>query len=103
MVYIDPDTCIDCGACIPECPFGAIFTEDEVPTIYTAKGGEFINRPGLSGHWEGANHHGKQVMIDTVKELATGEEVNLREDIQPNYEFFKSGPGYGAKDQDNGA
>ena len=103
MVYIDPDTCIDCGACIPECPFGAIFTEDEVPTIYTAKGGEFINRSGLSGHWEGSNHHGKQVVIDTVKELTQGEEVNLREDIQPNYEFFKSGPGYGAKDQDNGA
>jgi len=28
--YIDPDTCIDCGACIPECPFEAIFPEDEV-------------------------------------------------------------------------
>ena len=24
-MYIDPDTCIDCGACIPECPFLAIF------------------------------------------------------------------------------
>ena len=31
MLYIDPDECIDCGACIPECPVEAIFTEDDVP------------------------------------------------------------------------
>jgi ferredoxin len=102
LVYIDPDTCIDCGACIPECPFAAIFPEDEVPATFTAKGGEFISRLGLSGHYEGTNHNGKRVVLDTVKELTTGEEVNLRVDIQPNYDFFKTGPGYGAKDQDNG-
>ena len=27
MVYIDPDECIDCGACVPECPTEAIFYE----------------------------------------------------------------------------
>ena len=27
MLYIDPEECIDCGACIPECPVNAIFTE----------------------------------------------------------------------------
>ena len=31
MLYIDPDHCIDCGACEPECPVDAIFPEDEVP------------------------------------------------------------------------
>jgi NAD-dependent dihydropyrimidine dehydrogenase PreA subunit len=30
-LYIDPDTCIDCGACEPACPVNAIFPEDEVP------------------------------------------------------------------------
>ena len=30
-LVIDPDECIDCGACIPECPVGAIFEESEVP------------------------------------------------------------------------
>jgi ferredoxin len=28
---IDPEECIDCGACIPECPVEAIFEEDDVP------------------------------------------------------------------------
>ena len=31
MLYIDPDECIDCGACAPECPVEAIFSMDEVP------------------------------------------------------------------------
>jgi len=103
MVYIDPDTCIDCGACVPECPFAAIFPEDEVPTAYTAKGGEFINRVGFDGHYEGTNHHGTQVVLDTVKELEAGEVVDLSVDSQPNYDFFSSGPGYAANDNDDGA
>jgi NAD-dependent dihydropyrimidine dehydrogenase PreA subunit len=31
MLFIDPDECIDCGACEPECPVSAIFPEDSVP------------------------------------------------------------------------
>jgi ferredoxin len=31
MLYIDPEECIDCGACVPECPVEAIFCEDQVP------------------------------------------------------------------------
>lgn len=31
MLYIDPETCIDCGACEPECPVEAIFEEEYVP------------------------------------------------------------------------
>jgi len=31
MLYIDPEDCIDCEACIPECPTEAIFHEDDVP------------------------------------------------------------------------
>jgi len=31
FLVISPDECIDCGACIPECPTEAIFTEDELP------------------------------------------------------------------------
>ncbi len=31
MLFIDPETCIDCGACEPECPVEAIFEEEYVP------------------------------------------------------------------------
>ncbi len=30
-LYIDPDECIDCGACEPACPVTSIFAEDDVP------------------------------------------------------------------------
>ena len=31
MLYIDPNECIDCGACEPECPVNAIFPEESLP------------------------------------------------------------------------
>jgi ferredoxin len=31
MLYIDPLDCIDCAACVPECPVEAIFEETTVP------------------------------------------------------------------------
>ena len=30
-MYIDMDQCINCDACVPECPVEAIFHEDNVP------------------------------------------------------------------------
>lgn len=30
-LYIDPETCIQCGNCEPVCPVQAIFTEDTIP------------------------------------------------------------------------
>ena len=29
--FIDPNECIDCGACEPECPVNAIFPEESLP------------------------------------------------------------------------
>ena len=31
LLYINPDECIDCAACEPECPVDAIFEESELP------------------------------------------------------------------------
>ena len=31
QLFIDPDTCIDCGLCIDECPVQAIFPEEDLP------------------------------------------------------------------------
>ena len=36
MLYIHPDECIDCGACEPECPVTAIFTEEDTPSEWTS-------------------------------------------------------------------
>lgn len=30
-LVIDPDECIDCAVCIPECPANAIYAEDDLP------------------------------------------------------------------------
>ena len=38
ILYVDPEECIDCGACEPACPVSAIYAEDDVPeeeAVYT--------------------------------------------------------------------
>jgi ferredoxin len=35
MLYIDPAECIDCEACMPECPVEAIFRDVNVPGAWT--------------------------------------------------------------------
>jgi len=62
---------------VPECPFEAIFVEDEVPDAYEmAAGQERIPFRGPRYAAQG------------------GEVVDLTEDIKPNYDFFSVGPGY---------
>ena len=34
QMFIDPDECIDCSACVAECPVAAIYAEDDVPEIH---------------------------------------------------------------------
>jgi ferredoxin len=44
-MYIDPATCIDCGACVPACPVSAIFVEADVPAkwdSFVRKNAEFF-------------------------------------------------------------
>ncbi len=31
FLVIDPDECIDCAVCIPECPVDAIYAEEDLP------------------------------------------------------------------------
>ncbi|MCB2202537.1 ferredoxin family protein [bacterium] len=98
--YIDPETCIDCGACIPECPFQAIFPEDEVPAAFLAMGGEVqsapAGTPGFDQPFDGHDYQGGPVHLDHTRVLEPDEEVDLTQDIKPNYEFFEDGPGYTA-------
>jgi ferredoxin len=34
QLFIDPDECIDCNACVAECPWEAIFPDAEVPAEF---------------------------------------------------------------------
>jgi ferredoxin len=34
QLYISADECINCDACVPECPWEAIFDESDVPTLF---------------------------------------------------------------------
>ncbi|HET7736494.1 MAG TPA: ferredoxin [Nocardioidaceae bacterium] len=36
MLYIQPDECVDCGACEPICPQEAIYNDGGVPSEYAA-------------------------------------------------------------------
>ena len=98
LYYIDPDTCIDCGACVPECPWAAIFPEDEVPAAYKAKGGEKVSKPagtaGFAEAYAGTNHDGDAVELSATKTLKAGEVIDLSGDVAANAAYFKSGPGY---------
>ncbi len=87
--YIDPATCIDCGACVPECPYAAIFPEEDVPAAFLAAGGERINRPGMRGRYQSVDHHAQEIVLDTTAELAQGDVVDLREAIELNRKFYR--------------
>jgi hypothetical protein len=65
---------------VPECPYEAIFIEEEVPSAYEMAAAQ------------------KRIPFDTKQEIeaAGGEVVDLTGDIQHNYDFYAKGPGYDA-------
>jgi ferredoxin len=101
LYYIDPDTCIDCGACVPECPYNAIYPEDEVPSAFKAKGVEVISQPvgtvGFDEVYDGKNHNHEPVHLTATRKLKSGEVVDLTPEIAANAAYFKEGPGYRSK------
>src|ERR1035437_9581598 len=45
QVWINPDECIDCGLCEPECPVNAIFVDSDVPENWR----EYIEKNASEG------------------------------------------------------
>lgn len=41
MLYINPDTCIDCHLCVPACPVNAIVSGDDADEVWAKKNAEF--------------------------------------------------------------
>ena len=56
MLYIDPNDCIDCEACVPECPVEAIFAEATLPEEYA--------------HWLELNAEAENYPIISIKKEA---------------------------------
>jgi NAD-dependent dihydropyrimidine dehydrogenase PreA subunit len=51
-VYINPEECVDCGACEPVCPVEAIYYEDDLPPAwrdYLRAGTDFFAGIGSPG------------------------------------------------------
>ena len=67
MLYIDPDECIDCGACEPECPVNAIYEDGQV--LDDKQGWIQINADRASG---------LPVIADKQEPLATAEAKKAR-------------------------
>lgn len=59
QVFINPDECIDCGACEPVCPHDAVFYEGDLPPELAGE----VERQALVfadlGPLRGARHFGK--------------------------------------------
>ena len=68
MLYIHPDECIDCGACVPACPVEAIFALDELmedtgerlPLIVsgtvTDASGRLLSGQTVTAFWHSVRH-----------------------------------------------
>lgn len=68
FLVINPDECIDCALCEPECPAGAIFSEDELP-------------------------EGQEVFVQINEELsATFTNITEKKDPLPDYEQWDGVP-----------
>ncbi len=69
---------------------------------FLAQGDEVQSAPvGTTGYdqpFDGHDYEGNPVHLDATRRLAADEEVDLTSDIQANYNFFESGPGYDALD-----
>ena len=47
QLYVNPNDCIDCGACVPVCPVSAIFALDDLPekwSSFAPKNAEYFGR-----------------------------------------------------------
>ena len=66
MLVIDPETCIDCELCVPECPINAVYPESELPECYedwTEKNAELFE--------DGENVTEKKDALDGALDLET--------------------------------
>ena len=74
MLVINPDECIDCGLCIPECPVDAIKADDDADPYWIEmnarlsyhEGWEMIDlqKPPMEGHEEASKIEDKKHLLE---------------------------------------
>jgi ferredoxin len=80
MLVINPDECIDCGVCIPECPIDAIVTDiDERAEPFLQ-----LNRDYSTGPWP-----------NITKKKPAPPDADAFKDTKGKMEFFSDKPGSG--------
>ncbi|GMV98976.1 MAG: hypothetical protein AMXMBFR84_01160 [Candidatus Hydrogenedentota bacterium] len=82
MLVIDPDECIDCGACVDECPVHAIYPEEDLPEKWDSFKALNIK---LAAEWP--------VINETKGALDTAEEFK---DKESKLDLLDPSPGQGS-------
>jgi len=81
MLVIDPEECIDCGACIDECPVSAIFPEEDLPEKWE----HFLEQnERYTAEWP--------VITETKEPLETAEEFK---EVEDKFDLFDPTPAEG--------
>src|SRR6187549_1932808 len=91
MLVINPETCIDCDACVPECPVEAVFSESALPaewSNYTAINAERALSAGAIGaataYWKRKSMHAERKAGDVW--ARPGMMVTFRAEVMPGRE-----------------
>jgi|TARA_R110002153_G_scaffold5049_2_gene23606 ferredoxin len=74
MLVINPDECIDCGLCEPECPTDAIWADDDLPE-------EQIPFILINENLSNDDRFNQQPIVDDKEEMAPESPYTLEEAI----------------------
>ena len=82
MLVINPDECIDCGVCVPECPAEAIFADHE---------------PAAEPKWLELNREYSSRWPNITRNKPTFADADAQNGVPDKFRFFSPEPGEGDK------
>lgn len=80
MLYINPDTCVNCDACVPSCPVEAIYSEENLPTKYA----KYLDLNG-EGSKQAPNINQKKDPLPTAKPIEEWKKLDEQGYVPPNF------------------